>query len=147
MFSPPFRFRLLPVACTVFAASLGLVSLLAGSLVSARSARPAPHAPASTALHLSNDGASPELMFVSLPGIGNAVMSLRSDGKPVFSPVTLHQDELTFFLDGHQLDLSGICLPQGSHAHATHFLLHLDRDGSRTRLAPAAHPTARVAAL
>ena len=66
-------------------------------------------------------------MYLFLPGIGTAVVSIESNGKAVFYPVTLHQDELTFNVDGHQFDLSGVNLQSGGGTRPAHLFVHLDR--------------------
>ena len=143
--SLPFRRpRHLAIVATGLLVPLALAGVFAATGTSARPAPAAPGTAAGATLRRSSHDQVREMMFVSLPGIGSAVMSLGSDGQPVFSPAALHRDQLTFLRDGHQLDLSGIVLPQGADgAHATHFLIHLDREGSRAPLTPVAQPTSR----
>lgn len=69
---------------------------------------------------LSYDANSPKCMYLFLPGIGTAVISVGPDGKAIFSPVTLHQDELTFNADDHHLNLSGVDLHTGRSTHPAH---------------------------
>ena len=144
--SSSFGSRLLSPLYTGLAALLGL-TLLAGSNLPVRASSTDLRG-AATTLHLAREGDGANLMFVSLPGIGTAVMSLGSDGRPVFSPATLHKDELTFSMDGRQLNLSGIVLPAGTGSRATHTLIHLDRGSSRAPSTLAARPaSSQVAAL
>ena len=76
-------------------------------------------------------------MYLFLPGIGTAVISIGPDGKAVFSPVTLHQDELTFSVDGHQFNLSGVDLDTGGGNHPAHLFVHLDRSAWHVKKTPA----------
>ena len=140
--SLPFRRpRRLAIVATGLLAPLPLAGVFAAPGTSARPAPAAPGTATGATLRPSSHDQVREMMFVSLPGIGSAVMSLGSDGQPVFAPAALHRDQLTFLRDGHQRDLSGIVLPQGADgAHATHFLIHLDCEGSRAPLTPVAQP-------
>ena len=140
MSSPVCRFRVLPTVGVGLSAFLGLLAAYAGSNAIVRPAPLASSAAAVRTFPLMVDAGGPNLMFVSLPGIGSAVMSLGPDGKPVFLPATLHQDELTFSMNGRQLNLSGVGLPAPSRSRPSHFLIHLDRGGLRAHGAPAVQP-------
>ena len=73
-------------------------------------------------------------MYLFVPGVGTAIISMAPDGTALFSPATLHTNELTFDMDGHNFNLSGVSLagkegqpPAHMYVRMDHMAWHLSR--------------------
>lgn len=79
-------------------------------------------------------GATYIYMFV--PGMGTAVLSVMPDGKATIAPVPVHENELTFMVDGHHFHLSGVSLTNGKGQVPAHLYVRLDRAAWRLSRLP-----------
>ncbi len=78
-------------------------------------------------VHLNYDVQGSTYLYLYVPGIGTAVLSVSPDGKAVVTPATLHMDELTFTVDGHHYGLSGISVASDRGVAPAHLYVRLDR--------------------
>ena len=78
-------------------------------------------------VHLNYDVQGSSYMYLFVPGIGTAVLSMSADGKAVITPATLHMDELTFTVDGHHYNLSGVSMAGENGKAPAHLYVRMDR--------------------
>ena len=78
-------------------------------------------------VHLNYEVQGASYMYLYVPGIGTAVLSMTPDGKAMISPATLHMDELTFAVDGHHYNLSGVSLVNDKGRLPAHLYVRMDR--------------------
>lgn len=85
-------------------------------------------------LNYNVDGANYLYMFV--PGVGTAVISTTADQDGVSHEAALRGDELSFMVDGHHFNLTGVALANNKGQAPAHLFVRLDRSAWRLNRQP-----------
>ena len=70
-------------------------------------------------------------MYLFVPGVGTAVVSVTPNADALTTPATLQGDALTFSADGHRFSLTGVSLASDRGQAPAHLYVRLDRSAWR----------------
>lgn len=79
-------------------------------------------------LRLNYDVNGAHYLYLFVPGIGTAVLSLTADPDSVATTAQLHNNELSFAAGDHRFQLTGVALSDGKNAVPEKLYVHLDRE-------------------
>ncbi len=87
-------------------------------------------------IRLNYDVQGANYMYLFVPGVGTALVSVAPEADAVVAPASLHDDELTFSLDGHRFNLTGVALESDKGQPPAHLYVRLDRSAWRLSRMP-----------
>ena len=80
------------------------------------------------------DGAN--FLYLFVPGVGTAVLSMAADPNNVTAEAKLRGNELTFMVGDHHFKLTGVALVNGKGSAPEHLYVRLDRSAWRLNRQP-----------
>ena len=78
-------------------------------------------------LKLNYDVQGASFMYLFVPGVGTAVVSVAPEPDALVTTAGLHEDELSFIVDGHHFSLTGVSLASHGGNVPAQFYVRLDR--------------------
>lgn len=78
-------------------------------------------------LRLNYDVNGAHYLYLFVPGVGTAVLSLSADPDSIVAEARLHDNELAFAVGDHHFKLTGVALSDGKNEAPTHLYVRLDR--------------------
>ncbi|MGI4828703.1 MAG: hypothetical protein ACRYFU_11015 [Janthinobacterium lividum] len=78
-------------------------------------------------IQLNYDVQGANFMYLFVPGIGTAVVSISPEPDALMTSAALQDDELTFTVDGHHFGLTGVTLANDRGVVPANLYVHLDR--------------------
>lgn len=87
-------------------------------------------------IQLNYDVGGAPFMYLFVPGIGTAVISVSPEPDALMTNAALHDDELTFTVDGHHFGLTGISLASNRGEVPANLYVRLDRSAWRVSRLP-----------
>lgn len=87
-------------------------------------------------VHLNYDVQGARFMYLFVPGIGTAVISVSPEPNALMTSALLVEDELTFTVDGHHFGLTGVSLASDRGEVPAKLYVHLDRSAWRVSRLP-----------
>ena len=87
-------------------------------------------------IRLNYDVQGAHYMYLFVPGVGTAVLSVAPDADAIATPATLHTNELSFTVDEHRFILTGVALESDKGQPPAHLYVRLDRSAWRLSRLP-----------